>query len=144
MVFEYLDRVRSRAPEARKRFAFLGAVVVTSIVAIGWAFTLPARLASLRIEGDDMAGAAELSEIGGQLKEGKDGLSEIIREAQELPSYVPEEVREEYRVGLDMVEDQPGRSLFESTSTAQEVTETRGVLIETVPSASTTNSSETP
>ena len=93
MLLDYLDKVREKPLHARKRFAFMVSAVVTGVIATAWAFTLPARLSALNIEGDDMMGSASMEELDEQIDANKQGLQELIDTTQQLPDYVSPEVR---------------------------------------------------
>jgi len=46
-IMSFLERMRQKSPEVKGRYAFVIALSVTGVIAIIWAFSLPARFAEL-------------------------------------------------------------------------------------------------
>ena len=50
MLIEYIERMRTRPPHERTRFALLMAGSVTGVVVALWGLTLPARFAAIQVD----------------------------------------------------------------------------------------------
>ncbi len=87
MLLDYIERLREKPRAARKRFAFMCATVVTSVVALGWVVTLPARFAGLSSVGP--LGTESADDLGAAVSEAGIELQETIN-MEEL-GYKPEE-----------------------------------------------------
>ena len=77
-----LERIRNAGREAKARYAFIGASVITGAIALVWMSTLPGRFANVGESVEDEAPeTAELRELWGETTE---QLGEVIRSTGEL------------------------------------------------------------
>ncbi len=65
-----LDELRQKSPGTKNTYALWGALMITGLVAAGWAVSLPIRFSQVasEVEGTDQA-ANSLSEFLGEMKE---------------------------------------------------------------------------
>ncbi len=92
MILEYIEHMRTKPRAARSRFAFMVAAGVTSLIALLWVFTLPAKFSSIsavtqQVESDRTDDVAALGEA---VDTAKSGLQEIMNMGELMPSADPQ------------------------------------------------------
>lgn len=114
MLLEYIERVRQRPYAARKRFAFVVAVIGTAVVAGLWALALPSHLQGLR--SDTETGSVESSQ-----KQAQNDLNTLIEKGKEIQNTLPkEEITDAMNAAFGSVQEEGGDApvLIEGTTTA--------------------------